>query len=75
MTAPKRKAGRRPLGAAKMVRVAVTLDQATIDRAQAYGQGNISAAIRAMFGANLRPESGLDAAPQASPEPLPPETS
>lgn len=47
--APRRKLGRPPSLAPKLTSISVTLDAETIARAQALGNGSVSAGIRAAF--------------------------
>lgn len=44
--APKKRMGRPPTGLPRMIRINVTLDQATIARAQLLGGGYVSTGIR-----------------------------
>jgi hypothetical protein len=62
---PKRKAGRPPSLNTKLQRVAVTLDEATIERGRALGNGSLSQGIRAAL--NPRPVAAPSLAPDASP--------
>jgi hypothetical protein len=61
----KRKAGRPTVTGKRLQRVAVTLDDATIERGRALGNGSLSQGIRAAL--NPRPVAAPSLAPDALP--------
>jgi hypothetical protein len=69
----KRKAGRPPVAGQRLQRVAVTLDEATIERGRALGNGSLSQGIRVAL--NPRPvdapSTKQDALPGDSARPKP----